>query len=96
MAAPRFEVVPEETDPPVADKPASSDHSTAVLFLALKALSQRALIALESLFTLLTVGSGFWLWMSIKDPNVYQLVGMGMYAMFVLAANIIVRPRIRG
>lgn len=100
MAAPRFEVV-EETDPLSADErraggsPAEGG-ATAVIFLALKALSQRALIALESLFTLITVGSAFWLWMSIPEPNVHQLVGLGMYAAFVLAANVIVRPRLRG
>lgn len=92
MAAPRFEVI-EETDPqPSAGKrDLPAEGGAAVIFLALKALSQRALIALESLFTLITVGSAFWLWMSIPEPSVHQLVGLGMYAVFVLAANVIVR-----
>lgn len=90
MAAPRFEVVPEETDRPAVPE---SGQAAAVLFLALKALSQRALAALADLFCLLTVGSGFVLWMSLPDPNAYQLVSMGMYAAFVLAANVIVRRK---
>lgn len=62
-----------------------------LLRLGLKALSQRALVAASTLFTLLTVASAFWLFMSIKDPNTMQLIEMGMYAVFVLAANLIVR-----
>lgn len=84
----KFEIVKD-------DEPARPDHSAAIqaIMLGLKALSQRALIAIDNLFTLLTVGSGFWLWLSIPDPNVYQLVGMAMYALFVLAANVIVRRK---
>lgn len=61
-----------------------------MLAVALKALGNRALIALASLFTLLTVGSVFGLWMSIPEPTVTQLVGMGMYAVFVLLINLLV------
>jgi len=61
--------------------------------LALKALSQRALIALDNLFTLLTVFLVFWLWRSTPEPNTYQLVGLGIFAVFVLAANVIVRRK---
>lgn len=96
MAAPKFEVV-EETDPrsppQAGEVRQAGERATSVILFALKALSQRALIALESLFTLITVGSAFWLWMSIPEPNVHQLVGLGMYAAFVLAANVIVRRK---
>ncbi len=65
--------------------------------LGLKALSQGAAIALSNIsshvFSLLTVGSAFWLWMSIPDPNTNQLVWTAMYALFILAANIIVRRK---
>ena len=82
----RFQVV--ENEP-------SEDHSasTAAMLLALKALSQRALVAIADLFTLLTVFSAFWLWYSIKEPSVYQLTELGMYGLFVLAANVIVRRK---
>lgn len=86
----RFEVV-EEAEPA---KPAQ-DHSaaTAVLLLSLKALSQRALVALSNLFCLLSVGSVFWLFMSIPAPNPNQLVELAMYGVFVLAANWITRRK---
>lgn len=62
-----------------------------LLRIGLKALSQRALVAASALFTLLTVASAFWLFLSIKDPNPMQLTLLGMYAVFVLAANVIVK-----
>jgi len=64
-----------------------------MLGMALAALSQRALIALSACFTLLTVGSAFWLWMSIRDPNPQQIISLTIYAGFVLAANLIVRRK---
>ncbi len=48
------------------------------------------LIALASLFTLLTVASAFVLWLLMPDPNITQLVGMGMYAVFVLLINMLI------
>lgn len=65
-----------------------------VLLLALKTLSQRALVAFTKLFTLLTVGAAFWLWMSIPEPNTNQLVSLGMYAVFTLIVNWIALRRI--
>jgi len=64
-----------------------------MLTLALKALSQRALVAIADLFTLLTVGSAFWLWSSIPAPNDRQIIALSIYACFVLAANYIVRRK---
>lgn len=68
----------------------SQMQSAAMIAVALKALSQKALIALASLFTLLTVASAFILWLLVPDPNVTQLVGMGMYAVFVLLINMLI------
>lgn len=95
MAEPaRFQLV-EEPDPPQAGEPdpVGQQLATDALLLALRALSQRALVALASLFTLITVGSAFWLALSIHDPNSYQLVELGGYFLFVLAANWIVRRK---
>lgn len=78
------ETIPEQSTP-------AEQAGMQMLFMGLKALSQRALIALSALFTLLTVGSAFWLFMSIRDPNTMQLIECGMYALFILAANMIVR-----
>ena len=81
-----FEVV--EDDMPVA----APKRDTGLLLLALKTLSQRALAAIADLFTLATVGSAFWLFFAIKDvPTVFQIVLAAIYALFVLAANWIVR-----
>ncbi len=81
----------EEARP--APPPPPQSAAINVLLLALKTLSQRALIAFTKLFTLLTVGAAFWLWLSIPEPNTNQLVWTAMYALFILAANIIVRRR---
>lgn len=63
------------------------------ILLALSALSQRTIVALGQLFTLLTVASAFVLWFVTPEPTVYQLVKLGLYALFVLGANWIVRRR---
>jgi hypothetical protein len=90
MAEPfKLEVVPE-TDAPETVKPAN-DAATTMFMMALGALSKRALVALASLFTLITVGSCFWLYMSRSTLDPQELILCGMYAVFVLAANVIVR-----
>lgn len=85
---PQFEVV---TDEAPETRPAESGAATDLLVLALTALSKRFVVALASLFTLLTVASAFWLWHSVPDPTATQLVGLGMYGLLVLAINVIVR-----
>ena len=88
MATPKFEVV--------EDEPQTSSESalTSLLLLNLKTLSQKALLGLAALFSLLTVASVFWLAMTvIGNPNVYQLVGLGGYACFILVINWIVKRR---
>ena len=90
MAEPfKLEVVPE-TDPAEGGQ-AKSDATTAMFMMALGALSKRALVALASMFTLITVGSCFWLYMSRNMLDPQELILCGMYALFVLAANVIVR-----
>jgi len=93
-----FKEVAERDANAVVDLPtkAKTTEETSAAFslimLALKSLSQRTLIAISNLFTLLTVGSAFWLWMTMAgDPTVRQLVALGMYAAFVLAVNWIVK-----
>jgi hypothetical protein len=87
----KFEVVPDLEEPVV--QPQEHPAALSMVMLALKSLSQRALVAIDNLFMLLTVGSVFWLAMSIPHPDTFQLVEIGMYAAFVLAANWIVRRR---
>lgn len=88
MAAPKFEVIEEPDAPVESEKP---PIGLGLLLLALKALSQRALAAIADLFTLFTVFSVWWLWYSILDPNPNQIVALSIYALFVLAANWLVR-----
>ena len=97
MAARGFSVV--DNDPfqgdipqPVAADPAVQNprlHKVAVdmLQLALVALSQRFVVAVASLFTLLTVGSVFVLWYLTPDPSQTQIVSLALYAVFILAVN---------
>ncbi len=88
MTAEMFKIEPvvEETEQSVADRTGFE-----LLRVGLKALSQRALVALSALFTLLTVGSTFWLYMAVQNPNTMQLIELGLYAAFVLAINLIVK-----
>ncbi len=84
----RFEPV-EETEPPREDNSAA----TQALVLALKALSQRALIAVDNLFTLISVCLVFALFKANPTPDTYQLIGLGIFSLFVLAANVIARRK---
>jgi hypothetical protein len=58
-----------------------------LLLVTLKALSQRALVALASLVDLALIASAFVLWLNVMgEPSVLQLIGVGMYAAFILTA----------
>ena len=93
MAEPRqFQVVSEISDEPAAS-PLAERAATQALMLGLKALSQRAIAAIADLFMLATVGSAFWLWSVTPSPNVFQIVSLTIYALFILAANFIARRR---
>ena len=87
---PGFEVIEGGGDAPA---PQASNVQIAMLTIALKALSQRALTAASDLFSLLTVGSAFWLWSTIPEPNDRQIISLTLYGLMVLAINIIVRRK---
>lgn len=87
----QFSVVDETSE---SAQPAQQEAATAMLALALRALSQRAITAAASLFTLLTVASAFWLALQIAvNPTPYQLTCFALYLAFVVGINIIVRKR---
>jgi hypothetical protein len=96
MTESRLQLVGQETEPdeilPV-EQPRVNKIAGDAIVLALTALSQRFITALANLFTLLTVASAFWIWYVTPDPNVFQLVKLGLYGVFVLGANWIVRRR---
>lgn len=89
---PGFEIV-GGTETEAKSAPVDNAVAIAMLTVALKALSQRALVAATDLFTLVTVASAFWLWWSIPTPNDRQIIALSIYAAFVLAANWIVRGK---
>lgn len=92
-----FEIVSEteagEDQPQAAPaKQPGNDASIKAIMLALKALSQRTIVALSSLFTLVTVLSAWYLWMvTLPNPSVQQLVGLGLYGVLVIVVNLIVK-----
>jgi hypothetical protein len=74
--------------------PSAQQAATSMLLLALRALSQRALVAISNLFVLLTVASAWWLWMvTLPQPSAQQLVGLGLYGLLILALNYLVLTR---
>ena len=75
-----------EDDPPPDNKTAES-----IMLFALKGLSQRAIGAIKDLFILLSIASVFWLFLSIHEPNTFQLIELTLYGAIILAANVIVR-----
>jgi hypothetical protein len=87
-----FQVVPDD-EPDQPQQTSDGGAAFRAMMLALSALSQKTIIALSNLFALATVGSVFWLAMSLPKPDVFQLIELGMYSAFVLAANFIVRRR---
>lgn len=95
-----FEVVQEPSEPvpfpkhpPKAGDNAAAMAGIAALKVGLAVLAQRTVVALSNLFCLLTVGSVFWLFMSIHEPNVFQIVYCTIYAFFVVVLNWIVRSK---
>lgn len=90
--SPLFKVVSEEPEAPAPTQQQQA-VATKMIYMALAALGQRFVVAIASLFTLLTVSSAFVLWILTPDPNTKQLIGMGMYAFFILCVNTIVRRK---
>jgi hypothetical protein len=91
MAKPQFEVIEDSHSPDTVAEPESSKAID--LFLAL--LSDKSASILAGLYSLLTVISVFWLALVIipNSPSTYQLTGLGGYALFVIAVNVIVRRK---
>lgn len=94
MAQSGFELVGEEAEvvqhpSTPAPKAKRSDRAaaTSMLMLALKALSQRALVAASALVTAGAILSVWLLWFTVlpTSPTVQQLTGVGMYSVFILA-----------
>lgn len=90
-----FGAAEAEPTPAAAPAPrpqtATENATTNMLMLALRALSQRSLIALSNLFVLLTAASAWWLWMvTLPAPSIAQLVGLALYGALILALDYLV------
>lgn len=86
----RFEPVEiPESLPPEESK--SAAFAASAITLGLKVLSQRAIAGMRDFFTLLSVSSVFWIWQSIPEPSPTQITSHSIYAVIILAANVIVR-----
>ena len=91
MAEPfKLEVVPESEE---SELKSGTDVGMTMLMMGLGALSKRALAAMPALFAVPAVGSAFWLWYLTPKPDVFQIVSLTIYALFVLAACWLVRAR---
>lgn len=73
--------------------PQASNVQIQMLTIALRALSQRALTAAMDLFCLITVGGAWALFYLTPNPTPFQIVHNSIFALFVLAANWIVRTK---
>lgn len=92
--APPLKLIGIEDDAPTAPKQDKIQAvSIEMLTMALTALSQRFVVALSRLFSLLTGASVFWLAYTTAAVDTFALVKIGMYAVFILALNIIVYRR---
>lgn len=89
------ETQPGGAPPPVPAAAHDQQQRAARLMLtALAALSQRAVVAVAALFSLVLAASAFWLALVISTaPTNPQLICFGMYAVFVLALHWVKRVR---
>lgn len=81
------------TSPPPAPQVAPTtndrdddDLTLQVVGLALRLISERLVAISSGFFPLVALGTGFVLWLKIMaSPSVSQLVGLGLYSLFMLA-----------
>lgn len=80
--------------PPQQTTQSTQQAATSMLLLALRALSQRTIVAISNLFVLLTAASAWWLWMvTLPQPSIQQLVGLALYGALILAVDYLVLTR---
>lgn len=89
----QFQPVEIPDDPPQdpAFARAANAAAASALTLALKSLSQRAIAGGKAWLMLASLASIFWVWGAVPDPSYTQIVSHSIYAIMVLAANVIVR-----
>lgn len=86
----QFMLESDDDDPAPSVAQEQTERATAAMMLALSALSKKTIIAISHLFTLLLAGSAFALWWRVlPEPTTLQLIGLSLYAAFVLAIHIV-------
>lgn len=86
------DVAAEPDAAPIPQAQQQARQATQLLLTALAALSQRAVVAIASLFSLALAGSVFWLALAVaQQPSDRQIGVLGLYAAFVLALHWIKR-----
>lgn len=86
-----FKLISDLETPAAPPKPAPAESYTGLLMLALQSLGKRFVVALLNLFGLATSLLVFIVWRQTPDPSTNQLIGLGMFALFVLGMNLICR-----
>lgn len=90
----KWEVVQESPEAVEADSAeVAPGLGIDLLALGLKTVSQRFVAALVNLFTLVTMTGTWFLWYKTPDPQWNQLASLTIFALFVLAANWLVRRK---
>lgn len=86
-------MAPSAPTPSLSTAKDTNSAIVAVLFLALKVLSERTVSLAAALFPLIGLSLGFYLWLQVlAEPSILQLVGLGLFAAFFLLM-LLVRPR---
>jgi hypothetical protein len=87
--SPLFRVVGQEPDTPQAN-PQQYAQAIALIQVGLSTVWQQFIISLAHWFTMLSTGTVFILCLWTPDPNTRQLIMLGGYSLFILAANYLV------
>lgn len=81
--APQAQAAPTQVQPPRPNP--AANQALALLLLAVKTISQRALIAATNAVTLIGLASAFWLWLAaLPNPSPNQLIALGLYGLLLI------------
>jgi hypothetical protein len=87
-------LIGNEPEAPQQQQTQTASALTSLLFVSLRALSQRAVIALGNLFMAASAASAWWLfYVTLPDPSPQKLIGLALYGGFILALNFMLRRK---
>ena len=92
--SPLFRVVGTEPDTPPQASSQQYAQAINLIQIGLSTIWQQFVIAVAHAFTLFSAATVFVLCLWTPDPNTHQLVMLGGYSLFILAANyLVIRSR---